>query len=317
MSAPAITPARPPSILRTASRTSSIRRKPVPVDEMELDDASSARTRSVYGGAAAGSEVDERLHGREGSASTSARPTGASDPLRRTASSSSRDPYSSTSPSAMTPGGATHASLSRNPSTSSHRPGDALYPAAGPSALSTEEVLPLSSSHLPPSGGLNGSNGHAYPALAPARSSLHSQRSSVAPESVFGTAPVGVIGKTKPREVIRIERDYSAGETCQFWSGWIWELEGRISPTDFQNTLNELNTVLASAHDPYKSCFDNCVSVLTLYLSPLVLTSHYEREMRKFHRILERANRELFNPVGLNLLSPRRNAYLFLEVEYY
>ncbi|ORY91578.1 Golgin subfamily A member 7/ERF4 family-domain-containing protein [Leucosporidium creatinivorum] len=155
-----------------------------------------------------------------------------------------------------------------------------------------------------------------HPGLS-SRPSIHSRKSSVAPESVYGTAQVGVIGKHKPREVIRVERDYSGGELCQFWSGWIWELEGRISPTDFQNTLNELNTVLASAHDPYKSCFDNCFAILTLYISPQILGSHYEREMAKFDRIMERANREVYNPAGLNLLSPRRNAFLFLEIEYY
>lgn len=46
---------------------------------------------------------------------------------------------------------------------------------------------------------------------------------------MFGSAPQGVIGKHKPREVIRVERDYTGGELCQFWSGWIWELEGRVS----------------------------------------------------------------------------------------
>lgn len=70
----------------------------------------------------------------------------------------------------------------------------------------------------------------AYPSTAAARRpSIRSARSSVAPESVYGTQPVGVIGKHKPREVIRVERDYSGGELCQFWSGWIWELEGRVS----------------------------------------------------------------------------------------
>ncbi|KAM0746339.1 hypothetical protein T439DRAFT_294260 [Meredithblackwellia eburnea MCA 4105] len=153
-----------------------------------------------------------------------------------------------------------------------------------------------------------------YPSNLKSRPSIHSHRSSVAPESVFGSAPVGVIGKHKPREVLRIERDYSAGEICQFWSGWIWELEGRVTPTAYQTTLNELNIVLASAHDPYKSCFDNVLAVLTLYTSPQILGSHYEREMRKFDRVLERANREIYNPVGLNILSPRRNAFLFVSL---
>lgn len=94
--------------------------------------------------------------------------------------------------------------------------------------------------------------------------------------------------------------------------------------------------MLASAHDPYKSCFDNCCAVLTFYISPYLLGSHYERvggvvigafspsrnsllipalqqEMAKFDRMMDRANREIYNPAGLNLLSPRRNAYLFVS----
>jgi hypothetical protein len=59
-----------------------------------------------------------------------------------------------------------------------------------------------------------------------------------------------VLGKTRPREELRIERDYGSGETvqvcllffllcppslltvlrAQFWQGWIYELEGRVRP---------------------------------------------------------------------------------------
>lgn len=34
--------------------------------------------------------------------------------------------------------------------------------------------------------------------------------------------------------------------------------------------------------------------------------------MKKFDKILERTNREVFNPVGLNFLPPRKNAFLFV-----
>lgn len=65
------------------------------------------------------------------------------------------------------------------------------------------------------------------------RPRLHSSASSMIgiPEHliVFGTKPQGIIGKHKPREIIRVERDYSAGDVIQFWSGWVWELEGRVS----------------------------------------------------------------------------------------
>lgn len=41
--------------------------------------------------------------------------------------------------------------------------------------------------------------------------------------------------------------------------------------------MNELNTVLADAHNPYKNAADNCVAVLSLYLSTFFLPSHFER----------------------------------------
>lgn len=46
---------------------------------------------------------------------------------------------------------------------------------------------------------------------------------------IFGTPPVGIIGVHQPREIIRLDRDYSSGEICQFWSGFPLELEGRVS----------------------------------------------------------------------------------------
>ena len=46
---------------------------------------------------------------------------------------------------------------------------------------------------------------------------------------IFGTPPVGIIGVHRPREIIRLDRDYTSGEVCQFWSGFPLELEGRVS----------------------------------------------------------------------------------------
>lgn len=52
---------------------------------------------------------------------------------------------------------------------------------------------------------------------------------SITEKKVFGTSPRGTIGIHKPRAIVRVERDYSAGELCQFWSGWKEELQGRVS----------------------------------------------------------------------------------------
>ncbi|EFP79989.1 uncharacterized protein PGTG_05214 [Puccinia graminis f. sp. tritici CRL 75-36-700-3] len=140
-------------------------------------------------------------------------------------------------------------------------------------------------------------------------------------QSIFGTSPAGQVGQSKPRAIVRIERDYSArGATCgrvQFWDGWVKELEGRISPLQLQNTLNDFNLILASAYDPYSSILDNTLAVLSLYISPWILGTHHKRQMNLFKDTLEQYNKSVYNPVGLNILHPQKVAFLFLEIEYY
>lgn len=100
------------------------------------------------------------------------------------------------------------------PTSLSQRQQDGLYPSQPPASMSQS---------------IHQQSSLTAGTAAARRVSVQSGRSSVAPnDTIFGTAQVGVIGKTRPREVVRIERDYSMGERCQFWSGWVWELEGRV-----------------------------------------------------------------------------------------
>ncbi len=100
-----------------------------------------------------------------------------------------------------------------------------------------------------------------------------------------------------PREILRIERDYTGGEIIQFSPSYPLELEGRvcvlhstdglqpysnmtltqITPTQFLESINLINEVLISAHSLRHSFSDNMLAVFTLQLSRLVLTSHYEK----------------------------------------
>ena len=49
--------------------------------------------------------------------------------------------------------------------------------------------------------------------------------------SAYFTPPMGQIGVHHPREIVRVERDYSGGEIVQFASTFPMELEGRVSHT--------------------------------------------------------------------------------------
>lgn len=48
------------------------------------------------------------------------------------------------------------------------------------------------------------------------------------PDSAYGTAPIGHIGVHHPREILRVERDYTGGELIQFAPIYPLELEGRV-----------------------------------------------------------------------------------------
>lgn len=136
-------------------------------------------------------------------------------------------------------------------------------------------------------------------------------------DSAYGTPPVGQIGVHHPREIVRIERDYGAGELTQFSSIYPIELDGRITPTQFMETINDINELLISAHSAHHSFIYNFLAVATLHLSTLFLTSHYDKEMQRLKQKIEGINTQIYNPVGLNILWPRNVAFLFLEIEYY
>jgi len=135
--------------------------------------------------------------------------------------------------------------------------------------------------------------------------------------TAYGTPPVGQLGVHYPREIVRVERDYDHGELVQFSSAYPLELQGRINPTQFLETINVLNEGLIRAHSLNGALIYNTLAILTLWISPLFLQSRYEKEMEKLKYLVDVLNGEVYNPVGLNILWPRRNAFLFLEIEYY
>lgn len=168
------------------------------------------------------------------------------------------------------------------------------------------------------------------------------------PDSAFGTPPVGQIGLHHPREIIRIERDYTGGELIQFAPIYPLELEGRVSgyfhssrkvnaqglqitPTQFLESINAINEVLISAYSLRHSMLDNMLALFTLQASRLLMKTHFEKAsiyldcgrgrtdvdrqtLLRLKRMIEQLNTELYNPVGLNLLWPEDVAFLYVRV---
>ncbi len=63
-------------------------------------------------------------------------------------------------------------------------------------------------------------------------------------DSVFYTPPMGQIGVHHPREIVRVERDYTGGEIVQFSSTYPLELEGRVSVLFFRAIFTSLMIIL-------------------------------------------------------------------------
>ncbi|KAJ9474013.1 Ras modification protein ERF4 [Pseudozyma hubeiensis] len=133
----------------------------------------------------------------------------------------------------------------------------------------------------------------------------------------FGEPITGKPGVHLPKEIVRIERDYSSGELPQFHSSFPLELEGRISPTTFSEIINDINSLLVSAHNPTRLWIDNSIAILTFYISTLLVKGHYQRTMEELDRIISKYNEETLHPVGLSLVDPRKTAFLFIELEYF
>jgi len=147
---------------------------------------------------------------------------------------------------------------------------------------------------------------------------MGSSSPSISPEQLDAlSSNINTSRITAPKRIIRIDRDYSKGELCQFQAAFPLEIDGRISPRRFQQTINTLNEMLAKAHNPKYNFFDNCLACLTLYTSTLCLRSHFDRIIEEICIFLDSENITLYNSQGLNFRDPRRTSFLFLELELY
>ncbi|CAO1630876.1 unnamed protein product [Sympodiomycopsis kandeliae] len=138
-------------------------------------------------------------------------------------------------------------------------------------------------------------------------------------ESAFGTSPAGQVGVDRPREIVRIERDYSISPShiAQYYPSFPLELENRITPTQFSDMINDINALLIEANNPKWAALDNGLAILTLWISPWITGSYYQRKMKQFQTMLDQFNTRFLDKNGLHIRHPETNAWLFLEMEYY
>ena len=105
----------------------------------------------------------------------------------------------------------------------------------------------------------------------------------------------------------------------------------QINPTQFLDTINTINEHLIEAYSLQHSFIDTALAFFTLQLSRLVLRSHHDKvnakpliwsgsahqlptqEMARLRSAIDDLNTKVYNPVGLNILWPRKMAFMFVS----
>ncbi|KAL1928622.1 hypothetical protein VTP01DRAFT_2408 [Rhizomucor pusillus] len=118
--------------------------------------------------------------------------------------------------------------------------------------------------------------------------------------------------------IIRIERDYSLGDgVTRFSTEYPKELDGRISEQDFVATIEHINDTMLRAEKLSNNMFDNIMECLTLYIWPMLVTTHYQRTIRHLRHYIDQQNTQVYQPHGAFIADPVRSAFLFLEIRLY
>ncbi|KAG1173719.1 hypothetical protein G6F70_005635 [Rhizopus microsporus] len=98
-----------------------------------------------------------------------------------------------------------------------------------------------------------------------------------------------------PIKSIRIERDYSLGDgITRFYTNYPEDLQGRITPEQFKHTIEEVNRMMDYADRlSWKVILENIMETLTIYLWPVLFSTHYQRAIDRLHTFIDSENQNL------------------------
>ncbi|CAJ0749592.1 11405_t:CDS:2 [Entrophospora sp. SA101] len=86
-----------------------------------------------------------------------------------------------------------------------------------------------------------------------------------------------------------------SGESCQFNNNLPKEINERISPIRFKETINRLNELLEKANNPKYAVIGNILECLTIYTSTFCLRSNYDKMIEEVCLFLDDENINYYN----------------------
>ncbi|XP_043194976.1 golgin subfamily A member 7-like isoform X1 [Amphibalanus amphitrite] len=112
-----------------------------------------------------------------------------------------------------------------------------------------------------------------------------------------------------------IQRDYSEGTAVRFQSTMPPELEGRIEPAMFDNTLATINEIFMEAEELNCATYcEGCLACLTAYCIYTCMDPHYDKCVKKCSRYIVEQNERYWLPRGLLITDPIERGLRVIEV---
>ncbi|KAI8889818.1 hypothetical protein K501DRAFT_320172 [Backusella circina FSU 941] len=121
-----------------------------------------------------------------------------------------------------------------------------------------------------------------------------------------------------PTKSIRIERNYSLGDgITRFNTEYPIELTGRLSPEQFQYTIDEINKRMDYADRlSWRIVFENIIETLTIYIWPIFFSTHYQRSVKQLLSFIDSENINVYHPQSLSISNPVKSAFLYVSNFY-
>ncbi|KAI8344656.1 Golgin subfamily A member 7/ERF4 family-domain-containing protein [Chlamydoabsidia padenii] len=120
-------------------------------------------------------------------------------------------------------------------------------------------------------------------------------------------------------KILRIERDYSKGDgITQFCTDYPNALQGKITLAQYEHTINTINTLLLHAERlSWLGALYNLLEILTLYLLPLCVSSHYQKTIHRLLAFINKENRQVYQDHRLLIGNPVKTAFLYIEIQIF
>merc|ERR1719494_640949 len=114
---------------------------------------------------------------------------------------------------------------------------------------------------------------------------------------------------------VYVQRDYSEGTSARFQEKFPLELEGKISRTLFQQTVQNINKNFQEAEKTDAAAyFQGFCACLTGFLIYTCFDTQYQRCMKTLAQYIHEQNETVYIPRGLLLINPMERGLRVIEI---